>query len=393
MPAVRKMFGGWSLITKLMPMASGKGQKIVNEVGSVDVAIHTLQEQLHNSDAKESNPKQSLPPQRPHSMKLATKFCTSPNWSWTHGIRILEGFADVPKPHDNVAAEKATMEMTILALCMTQTKGTKGTTPSIQIKNWQIMRGLQAKHIPSYPLKIQQELNNLRALEPSSTLALGKISTGLSGLQELHQCLEELLNLYSTQQALSHHQDKKWVDELLDGSVKLLDICGATRDVISQFKENVGDLQSALRRRKGDVCIESSINNYIYWRKKMNKDAKRLLAAMKKMYNKGGASPLLDQDHHLSTMMRELREVNIMSISIFQSLVLLLSTPVLKPKLSAISSEEAKLETMEIARKRLEGLEVSIEGLDKGLECMYRRLVKQEPLSSTSSPTRAMLIN
>lgn len=32
-------------------------------------------------------------------MKLATKFCTSPNWSWTHGIRILEGFADVPKPH------------------------------------------------------------------------------------------------------------------------------------------------------------------------------------------------------------------------------------------------------------------------------------------------------
>ena len=254
-------------------------------------------------------------------------------------------------------------------------------------------------------------------MEPSSTLALGKISTGLSGLQELHQCLEELLNLYSTQQALSHHQDKKWVDELLDGSVKLLDICGATRDVISQFKENVGDLQSALRRRKGDVCIESSINNYIYWRKKMNKDAKRLLAAMKKMYNKGGASPLLDQDHHLSTMMRELREVNIMSISIFQSLVLLLSTPVLKPKLSrwslvskfmhkgavsceenaenmkelesvefslgAISSEEAKLETMEIARKRLEGLEVSIEGLDKGLECMYRRLVK----------TRASLLN
>ncbi|RVX16429.1 hypothetical protein CK203_005869 [Vitis vinifera] len=35
------------------------------------------------------------------------------------------------KMQDNVAAEKATMEMTILALCMTQTKGTKGTTPSI----------------------------------------------------------------------------------------------------------------------------------------------------------------------------------------------------------------------------------------------------------------------
>ena len=52
-----------------------------------------------------------------------------------------------------------------------------------------------------------------------------------------------------------------WVDELLDiRSVRLLDIWGATRDVISQFNENVGDLQSALRRRKGDACIEYKLN-------------------------------------------------------------------------------------------------------------------------------------
>ncbi|RVX16807.1 hypothetical protein CK203_005880 [Vitis vinifera] len=184
----------------------------------------------------------------------------------------------------------------------------------------------------STTLKIQEELNKLKKWEASSTSTLGTICNGLSGMEELYKCLDELLSLQSTQQAISHHQHEKWVEELLDGSVSLLDVCGTTRDVISEFKENVGDLQSALRRRKGDVCIESSINNYICSRKKMNKDAKKLLAAIKKMDNKAGASPLLDQDHQLSTVIKVLRDVNAMSISIFQSLVLFLSSPVLKSK-------------------------------------------------------------
>ena len=265
-------------------------------------------------------------------------------------------------------------------------------------------------------LKIQEELNKLRTLEASSTSALVKISNGLSGLEELYNCMDELLSLPSTQQALSLHQHEKWVNELVDGSVSLLDICGATRDVISQFKENVGDLQSALRRRKGGLCIQSSINNYICSRKKMNKDAKKLLAAIKKMVNKGGASPLLDKDHQLSSMISVLREVNIMSISIFQSLLLLLSTPALKSRpsrwslvskfmhkgvvacqekhrnmelenvditISAISSEEADLKKMQIAHQVLKALEISIEDLDNGLESMFRRLIK----------TRASLLN
>eukprot|EP00261_Vitis_vinifera_P017661 XP_010647434.1 PREDICTED: uncharacterized protein LOC104878561 [Vitis vinifera] len=149
----------------------------------------------------------------------------------------------------------------------------------------------------------------------------------------------------------------------------------------------------------------------------MNKDAKKLLAAMKKMDTRAGASPLLDQDQQLSTVIRVLTEVNAMSISIFQSLVLFLSTPVLKSKPSkwslvskymhkgivsceekhdnvkelenmdfaprAVSSERADLETMQIAHKGLEALEFSIEGLDNGLECMFRHLIK----------TRASLLN
>ncbi|KAJ9703854.1 hypothetical protein PVL29_005220 [Vitis rotundifolia] len=266
-------------------------------------------------------------------------------------------------------------------------------------------------------LKIQEVLNRLKTLEASSTSTLGAICNGLSGLEELYKCLEEFLSLPSTQQALSHYRNDKWLNELLDGPVRLLDICGTVRDVVSKFEENVRDLRSALRRKKGDLCRESSISNYIYSKKKMNKDAKKLLAAMKKMDTGAGASPLLDQDQQLSTVIRVLTEVNAMSISIFQSLVLFLSTPVLKSKpskwslvskymhkgivsceekhdnvkelenmdfaLRAVSSERADLETMQIAHQGLEALEFSIKGLDNGLECMFRHLIK----------TRASLLN
>ena len=38
------------------------------------------------------------------------------------------------------------------------------------------------------------------------------------------------------------------MNELLDGSVSILDIYGSTRDVISHYRENVGDLQYALKQ-------------------------------------------------------------------------------------------------------------------------------------------------
>ena len=284
------------------------------------------------------------------------------------------------------------------------------------MENWCHVRSisLPSKSHPT-TLKIQEELNKLRTSEASSTSALGAISNGLSGLGELYNCMDEL-TLPSTQQAISLHQHERWANELLDGSIILLDICGVTRDAISQFKENIGDLWSALKRRKGDLCTESSINNYNTSRKKLSKDAKKLLGVLKKMYNKFEASPLLDQDHQTSTVIRVLKEVTIMSISIFQSLLLLFSSPILKSRpsrwslvskfmhkgtvaceekhqnmelenvdiiLVAISSEESNLEKMQLACKGMKALEISIEGLNNGLDSMFRHLIK----------TRASLLN
>nr|DAD46015.1 TPA_asm: hypothetical protein HUJ06_004245 [Nelumbo nucifera] len=120
---------------------------------------------------------------------------------------------------------------------------------------------------------IEEELNKLKAWEELSTSSLKAetICVGLSDLGDVYECVKDLLNLPFTQQALFQFQDQKWVSEVLDTSVKLLDVCGTTRDLLLQMKQSVQDLQSGLRRRKGEEsslqsCIDAFISTYVvYW--------------------------------------------------------------------------------------------------------------------------------
>ncbi|KAM7516067.1 hypothetical protein LguiA_005650 [Lonicera macranthoides] len=234
-------------------------------------------------------------------------------------------------------------------------------------------------------LRVEAELNKIQT---SVTPTAEEICNGISSLEELHKCVDDLLNLPQTQKALSHHQREKCVDELLDGSVRLLDICGSIRDLVSQIKEHVRDLQSALRRRKGDLSNESSITKYSSFQKKMKKDAKRLIASLKQMERKTVGSAILDEDQHVSVVIQVLRQVSAVEISIFQSILLFVSVPVSKPKgskWSLLSKLKNKGEVVECEKQleNLEGMESSIEGIESGLEGVFRRLVR----------TRASLLN
>ncbi|KAL6226940.1 hypothetical protein ACLB2K_000899 [Fragaria x ananassa] len=269
-------------------------------------------------------------------------------------------------------------------------------------------------------LRIEEQLNKLKSWEATSTSSsssssicskAGSLCKGLSGLKDLYTCIEELLQLPLTQKALALHQNEKWVEELLDGSVKYLDVCGNTRDAILTMKESVRELESALRRRLvGDSNLEDSVNAYVSFRKKMKKEVVKVLAAMKQMDQKHEAFPL-DLDNHLAAVVRVLREASLITSSILQSLLVFLSTPVLKARASrwslvsilvqkgvlacensghknmnemesvdiAISnlfvdnaSEDVEAEKIESAQRKLEILDESIEGLEDGLDgfCM-----------------------
>jgi len=65
-----------------------------------------------------------------------------------------------------------------------------------------------------------------------------------------------------TQKVISHHRGDKCVEEVLDGSVRILDMCGLTKDTVLQIKENVQALHSGLQRSKGHLSVETSVAKY-----------------------------------------------------------------------------------------------------------------------------------
>lgn len=257
-------------------------------------------------------------------------------------------------------------------------------------------------------LRIEEELNKLKA--SSTATNAEKISSDLSGLNEVYKCLDELLKLPRTQKFLSLDQHERLIDESLDSSVRLLDVCSTTRDLTSQMKECVVDLESAIRRKKEDSRIQISVAKYFSFRKEMNKIAKKLIKNLKQIDSKIASLPMLDQldqDHKVTAVIRVLKEVSSISVSFYNSLLSFFSPRISKPKSKSwsklldkgrVACEEQKgngnelqrvdvalnniwqcggsSENMRMAQNGLEQLEASIESIENGLECLFKGLIK-----------------
>ncbi|CAN4083530.1 unnamed protein product [Withania somnifera] len=247
--------------------------------------------------------------------------------------------------------------------------------------------------------KIEEEINKLKTWEFSSSPTAENVYSGLVSLVEVHKCMGDLLNLPLTLQSLSQCQNKKWVDEILDNSLRFLDMRGTTRELVSQFKENVKDVQSLIRRRKGDL----SINNYSTFRKMMKKEAKSLITALKRMDHEEVVA-VMEVDHLVSAVIRVLREVTIVGISVFQMVLVFLSAPNSKPiskwslvsrlvnkgdqhNVNGIESVDVafsslskcgpnEVEKIQFVQRKLEIVEAHFECIENGLDNIFRCLIR-----------------
>ncbi|KAJ4714091.1 DUF241 domain protein [Melia azedarach] len=264
-------------------------------------------------------------------------------------------------------------------------------------------------------IKIEAELNKLKSWEISSSSSSAKaekLLSAVSGLEELYKCIGDLFNLPLTQEALSQYRHENWVNELLDIMLKYLDICSNTRDVVLMIKESVRELQSALRRSKiGELSIESNVDAYICSRKKMKKEISKCLASLKQMDQEViESSPISELNDNLLLVIRLLKKTSLISNIIFSSLLSFLSAGMKKPRATRWSAvwklvkkkvatfedqgeanelenadnvisnllnkeDEAAEMKIESAREKLEALDLSIEGFENGLDCLFRRLI------------------
>ncbi|KAJ6736491.1 T23E18.15 [Salix viminalis] len=195
----------------------------------------------------------------------------------------------------------------------------------------------------SHPLNasVEDQLDRLRSSLTTSTSAYHK----LTGLKDLYECVEDFLQLPSTQQTLSNEQQKERGEEVLNGSLLLLDMCSTTRDVFSSMKECLQELESSLRRRKGGESGFSSEST-----------EKNIASAVDAV-----------------SMLREVRET---SLEIFQSLLSFVSQSKGKIKLPWLSSKDINPVQVQNVLKGLVALESDIQEAEEELEASYRKLLK-----------------
>ncbi|KAK6118934.1 hypothetical protein DH2020_047313 [Rehmannia glutinosa] len=243
-------------------------------------------------------------------------------------------------------------------------------------------------HDPINPTNFEAEQQKLKScLSKNVAITLETIQSGLLGLAELYNSVDELQN----------HQDGKSIEDLIDGSDQLLDSCNTIRELVQMIRENVQILQSALRRKGADSSIQNDINSYFCLRKKMNKCISKSLKTLKNLENKNGSNNI------------SLSEV---TIAMFKCTLVFLSLPAGKSGgwnlvsrlawrvgfgfqgdehkiwgcendvINEIGNVDFALKmrnngvTVQMVQKRLQNADAMVEGFEGGLDRLFRQLVQ-----------------
>lgn len=274
----------------------------------------------------------------------------------------------------------------------------------------------------SHPLalRVEDQLNKLKddgasasSSSTSNNSTMAMLHERLSGLQDLYDCLDELIHSPLTQQALVRHRCGKWVDEMLDGSLRVLDVCGTARDVLMQMKGHAMDIQLALRRRRGggEREFKKKVVDYVSSRKNMKKEIRKCLRSIKRTEGKCALSSLCGDNQHLGEVVIVLREVRSITISVFENLLsfMAISRPAAKivgqslvskwfssqrvvceeagKKMSDMERVDASLLALgsskdvnsmwgQNGQNELEALDANMQVVEKRLDCVFRSLIK-----------------
>ncbi|CAN0845450.1 hypothetical protein LINGRAHAP2_LOCUS4134 [Linum grandiflorum] len=238
---------------------------------------------------------------------------------------------------------------------------------------------VRSNSLPSTPHPIVSEVEeNICRLRSSQSASTSSIFENLRNLQDVHDCVDKLFQLPLNQQALV--QDQKFLNQLLDGSLRLLDFCNTANDALSQMKESVCQLQSVLRRKQGDLD-QNDVKQYLTLRKAVNKSIQKALKNLKSI--------------------QFFRDVEAITINVFESLASFVSVSrpsgwsfVSKLKqqkkvaneqeMNEFTTVDASLETLlgnktnkcDKVQTQLKELELCIQYLEEGTECLYRRMIK-----------------
>ncbi|XP_022953014.1 uncharacterized protein LOC111455530 [Cucurbita moschata] len=200
---------------------------------------------------------------------------------------------------------------------------------------------IRSNSLPSKPHPVVDEVNEhlcrLKASETTSSSS--SLCQKLDGLQDLHDCIDKLLLLPLTHQAIIENQS---VNDLLEGSLKVLDVCALAKDVLSQMKESAHELESALRRRRGDDTVVD-VQKYLNSRKMIKKTIHKVL--------KGIERPSAQKSDESLEIVSLLKEAEAVTCNSLESLLSFVAGPKVPSKMGRWSLVSKLVQAKKVASK------------------------------------------
>ncbi|XP_020573179.1 uncharacterized protein LOC110019730 [Phalaenopsis equestris] len=234
----------------------------------------------------------------------------------------------------------------------------------------------------SHPAAAQIE-GNLRKIRAClGSLTTSAVSDCLRGLGDVYDAIEELLRLPGNQQHLAHSNQRKWLDEELDLSLRLLDLSGAIRDSLAFTRGHLREIQLSVRRK---ACTDVKSKTAHHYDSTPIRSIKKAFAtSMRSLQKQMESSNKRTPCSAMDAMMVEAREI---LIALLQAASSFLAMPRINQKGSTrkwshmcefLHTKKVVCEEKEwgAGGEFLDALCDNICDLEGGLESRFRRLIK-----------------